>query len=89
MEKLGIALIAIVLIGGATGVIADNATMHGHDLKREGTAIHMQDFDITLDGRTLTASEGVYHVDTGIVDLKGNVQLHFGPQAQTFPGEAK
>jgi hypothetical protein len=43
----------------------------------------MKNFDVTLDGRLLTASEGVYHPDTGVVDLAGKVQLHFSPNART------
>ena len=84
MKKIPIGLAAAALIGGASAVIADDATMHGHDFHSEGTAIHMQGFDVTLDGRKLTATEGVYHPDTGIVDLTGEVQLHFGPNARTF-----
>jgi hypothetical protein len=79
----------VVLFLGTSAVIADNATLHGHNLHREGTAIHMRDFDVTLDGRTLTATEGVYHPETGIVDLTGKVQLHFGTGARTFAGEVK
>ena len=89
MKKIIFALVAVALIGGASAVIAGNATLHGHNLHREGIAIHMQDFDVTLDGRMLTATEGVYHPDTGIVDLSGKVQLHFGSNARTFPGEVK
>jgi hypothetical protein len=76
-------------IGGASALTTDNATLHGQTLHREGSAIHMQDFDVTLDGRTLTATEGIYHPDTGIVDLTGKVQLHFGPNARTSLGEVK
>ena len=70
-------------------MIAGNATLHGQNLSREGPAIHMQNFDVTLDGRTLTATDGVYHPDTGVVDLTGKVQLHFGTNARTFAGEVK
>jgi hypothetical protein len=89
MKKIAIGLIAAALVAGASAVIADSATLHGHNLHREGTAIHMQDFDVTLDGRALTATEGVYHPETGIVDLTGKVQLHFGPNVRSFPGEVK
>lgn len=85
---LGWAVVA-VLTGGTSAVTADNATLHGLNLRREGTAIHMQNFDVTLDGRTLTATEGVYHPETGIVDLRGTVRLHFGTEVRTFPGEVK
>ena len=47
------------------------------------------DRGFTLDGRTLTATDGVYHPDTGVVDLTGKVQLHFGTNARTFAGEVK
>jgi hypothetical protein len=47
----------------------------------------MKDFDVTLDGRLLTASQDVYRSDTGIVDLTGKVRLYFGRNARTFPGE--
>ena len=83
----GIAVAAMIFAASAAG--AENATMHGAELHREGAAIHMKNFDVTLDGRLLTASEGVYHTDTGLVDLTGKVQLHFGPKARTFPGEVK
>ena len=79
----------VIGIFGATIATADNATMHGHNLRHEGTAIHLKDFDVTLDGRLLTATDGVYHPETGIVDLTGKVQLHFGTKARTFPGEIK
>lgn len=89
MTKITFVLAAIALIGGASAVVADSATLHGHNLRREGTAIHMQGFDVTLDGRTLMATEGVYHPETGIVDLTGKVQLYFGSNARTFPGEVE
>lgn len=90
MKKLALIWAAITaLIFGTSAVIADNATLHGHNLRREGTAIHMQNFDVILDGRVLTATEGVYHPETGIVDLTGKVQLRFGTNARTFPGEVK
>ena len=83
---------ALLLAGGvltATVVQADNATMHGKNLRHDGNAIRMTKFDVTLDGRLLTAEQGVYHPDTGIVELKGNVRLAFGPKAKTFPSEVK
>ena len=89
MKKISLALAAVALIGGASAAIAANATLHGHNLRREGSAIHMQDFGVSLDGRTLTATEGVYHPETGIVDLTGKVQLRFGPNIRTFAGEVK
>ena len=69
----------------ATLAHAEDAAMHGKNLRRVGSAIAMKNFDVTLDGRTLTASEAVYNPDTGVVTLKGTVSLKFG----TFPGEAK
>ena len=57
--------------------------MHGAVLQRDGTAIRMTNFDVTLDGRLITAERGLYHPDTGIVELTGNVQLHFGANART------
>jgi hypothetical protein len=90
MKKTAFAGAAIAaLILATSAVIADNATLHGRNLRREGTAIHMQNFDVTLDGRVLTATEGVYHPETGIVDLTGKVRLHFGTKMRTFPGEVK
>ena len=82
-------LISAAVLLTAVSVRADNATMHGVDLKRDGAVIRMTNFDVTLDGRLLTAKEGVYHPDTGIVELMGNVELHFGPNARTFPGEVQ
>jgi hypothetical protein len=70
-------------------VHAADATMHGAMLERDGAVIRMTDFDVTLDGRLLTADEGIYHPDTGVVELAGKVQLHFGPNARTFPGEVQ
>jgi hypothetical protein len=78
-----------VLLLGTSAVIANNATLHGQNLRREGTAIHMQNFDVTLDGRTLTATDGIYRPDTGIVDLTGKVRLHFGTNVRSFAGEVK
>jgi hypothetical protein len=87
MKKTTIGWAAIgALFLGTSAVTADDATLHGQNLRREGTAIHMQNFDVTLDGQTLTATDGAYHLDTGIVDLTGKVQLHFGTKARTFPG---
>jgi hypothetical protein len=83
------ALVTVAVFLTAVTVRADNATMHGSELKRDGTVIRMTEFDVTLDGRLLTAKEGVYHPDTGIVELSGNVQLHFGANARTFPGEVQ
>jgi hypothetical protein len=82
-------VVATVLIAGTSAAIADNATLQGRNLHREGTAIRMQDFDVTLDGRTLTATDGIYHPETGIVDLTGKVQLHFGTKVRAFPVEVK
>jgi hypothetical protein len=74
---------------GATLAHAEDATMHGKELRRVGSSIAMKNFDVTLDGRTITASEAVYNPDTGIVDLKGTVKLSFGKNARSFPGEVK
>ena len=74
---------------GATLAHAEDATMHGKDLRRVGSSIAMKNFDVTLDGRTLTASEAVYNPDTGLVTLKGTVSLKFGKDARSFPGEVK
>ena len=82
-------LVSAALLLTAVAVRADNATMHGATLQREGDVVRMTNFDVTLDGRLLTATEGLYHPDTGIVELSGNVQLHFGPNARTFPGEVQ
>jgi len=73
----------------ATLAHAEDVTMHGKDLRRVGSAIAMKNFDVTLDGRVLTASEAVYDPDTGVVTLKGTVSLKFGQNARTFPGEVK
>jgi hypothetical protein len=83
-----IAIILVIAVGAAAGpACAEKATMQGKDLTRHGEAITMKNFDVTLDGRLLTANTAVYHTDTGIVDLSGNVRLRFGPQAKTFPHE--
>lgn len=74
---------------GATLAYAEDATMHGKQLRRVGSTIAMKNFDVTLDGRTITASEAIYNPDTGMVDLKGTVTLKFGKDARTFPGEVK
>ena len=73
----------------ATLAHAENATMHGKELRRVGSTIAMKNFDVTLDGRILTASEAIYNPDTGVVELKGAVKLKFGKNARTFPGEVK
>lgn len=70
-------------------VSAKDATIHGLDLQRAGDTIHSRNFDVTLDGRLLTADEAVYHTDTGVVELKGKVRLHFGKNLRTFPGEVR
>ena len=76
-----------VLALSATLAHAEDATMHGGDLRRVGSTIAMKNFDVTLDGRTLTASEAVYDPDTGVVTLTGMVSLKFGPDARTFPAK--
>lgn len=68
---------------------AKDATIHGRDLHRVGNSIHSRNFDVTLDGRLLTADEAVYHPDTGMVELKGKVRLHFDKKARTFAGEVR
>jgi hypothetical protein len=70
-------------------VRAKDATIHGRDLQRAGDTIHSRNFDVTLDGRPLTADEAVYHTDTGVVELQGKVRLHFGKNLRTFPGEVR
>ena len=82
----GAALIAACL---CTSAGAKDATIHGRDLQRVGNAIHSRNFDVTLDGRLLTADEAIYHSDTGVVELKGKVRLHFDKNAHTFPGEVR
>jgi hypothetical protein len=72
---------------GATLAHAEDATMHGKDLRRVGSAIAIKNFDVTLDGRTLTASEALYNPDTGVVELKGAVTLTFGTNARSFPDD--
>lgn len=89
MTRMIAGLFAAALFFASHWALAADATMHGSGLHRQGTAIHMKNFDVTLDGRLLTASRGVYHPDTGIVDLTGTVQLHFGPKARSFPGEVR
>ena len=84
-------LIAIALVMAVATVsgraYAEKATMHGTHLVRHGKTIAMKNFDVTLDGRLLTAKTAVYHTDTGIVDLSGNVKLRFGLHAKSFPNE--
>jgi hypothetical protein len=90
MKKSYLAFFAIMAAAlTSTSAFAERPTMHGRDLHREGKAIHMSNFDVKLDGRMLTAKEGVYHPNTGVVELKGEVRLHFGKDALTFPGEVK
>ena len=74
---------------GATLAHAEDATMHGKQLRRVGSTIAMKNFDVTLDGRLLTASEAIYNPDTGVVELKGAVKLKFSKNARSFPGEVK
>lgn len=76
-------LVSAAVLLTSVAVRADSATMHGAVLQREGTAIRMMNFDVTLDGRLITAEQGLYHPDTGIVELTGNVQLHFGANARS------
>jgi hypothetical protein len=83
---LGTALAAVCLCAPAS---AKDATIHGRDLQRVGNAVHSRNFDVTLDGRLLTADEAIYHSDTGVVELKGKVRLHFDKNAHTFPGEVR
>jgi hypothetical protein len=89
MKKTLIGWTAASFILAAAAAVAENATLHGQVLHHEGSAIHMRNFDVTLDGRTLTATEGVYHPEMGIVDLSGNVQLHFSKSARSFPNEVR
>jgi len=70
-------------------VSAKDATIHSRDLARVGDTIHSRNFDVTPDGRLLTADEAVYHPDTGVVELKGKVRLNFGKNLRTFPGEVR
>ena len=70
-------------------VSAKDATIHGRDLQRVGDTIHSRNFDVTLDGRLLTADEAVYHSYSGVVELKGKVRLHFGKNLRSFPGEVR
>jgi len=83
---IGAALAAACLCAPA---FAADATIHGQDLHRVGNAIHIKHYDVTLDGRLVRADEAVYHADTGVVDLKGQVRLHFGKGARSFPGEVR
>lgn len=78
---------AVTMLLAAASVRADTATMHGKQLTRNGSVIRMTNFDVTLDGRLLTADSGIYHPDTGLVELTGHVRLQFAPGARTFKGE--
>ena len=90
MKRLRLTAASLAALAlGATLAHAENATMHGKDLRRVGSAIAMKNFDVSLDGRLLTASEAVYNPDTGEVELKGTVKLKFGKDARTFQGEVK
>lgn len=88
MTRIGLSAVAALALS-ATLAHGEDATMHGKELRRVGSNIVMKNFDVELDGRTLTASEAVYNPDTGMVDLKGTVTLKFGKDARTFPGEVK
>ena len=88
-NAISVTSFAIAISSCVVAAFAADATLHGQELHRQGTAIHMKNFDVTLDGRLLTASEGIYHPDTGIIDLTGQVRLHFGQNVRTFPGEVK
>ena len=87
-SRLTAASVAALALG-ATLAHAEDATMHGKELRRVGSTIAMKNFDVTLDGRLLTASEAIYNPDTGVVELKGAVKLKFGKNARSFPGEVK
>lgn len=90
MSRITISAATVAALAlGATLAHAEDATMHGKDLRRDGPNIVMTNFDVTLDGRELTASEAVYNPDTGIVDLKGTVTLKFGRDARTVPGQMR
>ena len=86
--RLTAASLAALALGAALAH-AEDATMHGKELRRVGSTIAMKNFDVTLDGRLLTASEAIYNPDTGVVELKGAVKLKFGKNARSFPGEVK
>jgi hypothetical protein len=86
--RLTVASLAALALG-ATLAHAEDATMHGKDLRRVGSTIAMKNFDVTLDGRLLTASQAVYNPDTGVVELTGTVKLKFGKDVRTFRGEVK
>ena len=87
-SRLTAASVAALALG-ATLAHAEDATMHGKELRRVGSTIAMKNFDVILDGREITASEAIYNPDTGVVDLKGTVKLKFGKNARSFPGEVK
>jgi hypothetical protein len=90
MKRSGLTAASLAALAlGATLAHAEDATMHGKDLRRVGSAIAMKNFDVLLDGRLLTASDAIYNPDTGEVELKGTVKLKFGKDARTFPGEVK
>ena len=70
-------------------VLACDATIHGQDLHRVGNTVQMKNYDVTLDGRLLTAEKAIYHEDTGVLDLQGQVHLKFGKRLRSFPGEVR
>ena len=82
-------IFAAALFGGAIAYIAANATSHGQDLRHDNGSIHVTNFATTLDGALLTAAQGIYHPDTGIIEFTGNVRLHLGKEAKTFSGRVK
>lgn len=81
------AILALSLIAATSCARAAKATLEGKVLTRHGNTITMMGFDTKLDGRLITADTAVYHTDTGVIDLKGHVELHFGKHVKTFPGE--
>jgi hypothetical protein len=52
-----------------------NDWIQGSDARMEGRIMHFRDFAMTLDSRQLRADEASYNMDTGRLELRGNVFL--------------
>ncbi|HXJ02709.1 MAG TPA: hypothetical protein VNH44_15920 [Micropepsaceae bacterium] len=84
-------VVCLTLIAGAMGAIAQsNVSVFAEQSYREGLVVRFTRFDVTLDGRRITADEAVYNPETGETELRGNVHLALPPHLNNkmAPGTA-
>jgi lipopolysaccharide assembly outer membrane protein LptD (OstA) len=79
MRRLILAgIVCSAVIAGAAAA-QSNVSVFAEQSYSEGPVVRLTHFDVTLDGRKITADEAIYNPETGATELRGNVHLVLPP----------